>query len=292
MTAFAGAIVPLVTPFHEDESLDLDTLVRLVEFHRARGVSALMPTALTGEGPLLTEEETRTVWDAVIDASSLPVIPAVLTTRTRTAIRLAEHAAARGAAALMAAPILPELYSGRSPEDAAGFYASLAAATPLPLILFNYPALTGIDLTAPLVARLAEIETVRAVKESTGEARRVHAIHRAAPRIEVICGSPVTALESFALGCRAWITGILNIAPEAGAALVSETNLPRAREIYYRRILPLADWIARTNNPAGVLKAGVEARGIACGAPRRPGRPLEPELARELAATIEESIHP
>lgn len=288
MTNITGAIVPLVTPFRADESLDLDTLARLVEFHAARGASALMPTALTGEGPLLTEDETRTVWDAVFAASTLPVVPAIVTTRTQTALRLAEHAASRGAAALMAAPILPELYAGRSPDDAIGFYRELARATPLPLILFNYPSLTGIDLTAPLVARLAEIETICAIKESTGEARRVHAIHRAAPRIEVICGSPVTALESLALGCRAWITGILNILPEAGAALLTETNPAAARDIYYRRILPLADWMSLTNNPTGVIKAGVAARGIVCGVPRRPARPLPPELAAQLAKTIEE----
>jgi len=281
---FKGTIVPLVTPFHADETVDFDTLARLVEFHAARGATALMPTALTGEGPLLNEEETRAVWDTVFALSPLPVIPAVVTTRTRTAMRLAEYAYQHGAAALMAAPILPELYAGRSPEDAVGFYEDVAAATPLPLILFNYPSLTGIDLTAPVAARLAEIETVVAIKESTGEARRVHAIHRAAPRLQVICGSPVTALESFALGC------ILNVVPEAGAALMAETDPAAAREIYYRQILPVSDWIARTNNPSGVIKAGVTLRGIDCGAPRRPGRPLSAEVWSEFARSLKEEM--
>jgi len=285
---FKGTIVPLITPFREDESVDLDTLARLVEFHAARGATALMPTALTGEGPLLNEEETRAVWDTVFALSPLPVIPAVVTTRTRTAMRLAEYAYQHGAAALMAAPILPELYAGRSPEDAVGFYEDVAAATPLPLILFNYPSLTGIDITAPVAERLAEIETVVAIKESTGEARRVHAIHRAAPRLQVICGSPVTALESFALGCKAWITGILNVVPEAGAALMEEKDPSAAREIYYRQILPVSDWITRTNNPSGVIKAGVTLRGIDCGAPRRPGRPLSVGDYCEFAGSLKE----
>ncbi|MEO8663079.1 MAG: dihydrodipicolinate synthase family protein, partial [Bryobacteraceae bacterium] len=105
-----------------------------------------------------------------------------------------------------------------------------------------------------------------------------------------ICGSPVTALESFALGCKAWITGILNVVPEAGAALMAERDPAVAREIYYRQILPVSDWIARTNNPSGVIKAGVTLRGIDCGAPRRPGRPLAADVVNEFARSLEEEM--
>ena len=125
----------------------------------------------------------------------------------------------RWATAILVAPVVPELYAGRSRRDVTGFFEAVAGATPLPLILFNYPSLTGVDLTADFLSDLARIEHIRYVKESTGDSRRVHAIHRRCEgRIEVICGNPNAALESLALGCRAWITGIMNVVPRSARA--------------------------------------------------------------------------
>ena len=296
-TELVGTIVPLVTPFAGDESPDLPATGRLIEFVLEQGADALMPTALTGEGPLLTADETLAVWDAVFDraAGRLPVVPAVIATTTRLASRLVRAAEERGAAAVMAAPILPELYAGRAESDVLAFYADLAAATPsLPLILFNYPSLTGVDFVPSLVARLAEIDSVRYVKESTGDTRRVHAIQRlVGDRLAVICGAPNVALESLALGCRAWITGIMNVVPRSAQQLmraVTERNdLRLARRIYYTQVLPVVDVLAGNFNPTGTIKAGVCARGVDVGAPRRPGHAVSPadqELLARLVAAI------
>jgi 4-hydroxy-tetrahydrodipicolinate synthase len=298
MTALAlvGTIVPLVTPFAGDETLDLPAMGRLVEYVLAQGADALMPTALTGEGPLLTADETLAVWDAVVDqvGGRLPIVPAVISTTTRRAVRLARAAEERGAAALMVAPILPELYAGRSEQDVVAFYADLAAAASLPLILFNYPSLTGVDFVPSLVARLAEIDNVRYIKESTGDSKRVHGIQRlVGDRLAVICGAPNVALESLALGCRAWITGIMNVVPRSAwqlmRAVVERADLHLARRIYYTQILPVVDVLARNYNPTGTIKAGVCARGVEVGAPRRPGHPVsaaDQELLARLVADI------
>ena len=197
-----GTIVPLVTPFDADESFDPRRMSRLIDFVLEQGADALMATALTGEASLLTPEETLAVWDAVFEKAGgrIPVVPAIISTTTRRAVPLARAAEARGAKALMAAPVLPELYAGRSYDDVCAFYADLAAATPLPIILFNYPSLTGIDFVPALVERLVKIPSVRYIKESTGDARRVHALQRAfGERLSVICGAPNMALESLAL---------------------------------------------------------------------------------------------
>jgi len=290
MTAeLRGAIVPLVTPFASDESLDLPALSRLVEHAIDNGAEGLMPTALSGEGPLLDEEETLAVWDSVFAraAGRVPIVPAIIAMTTRRAVSLARAAEQRGAAALMAAPILPELYSGRSPEDACSFYADVAGASGLRLVLFNYPSLTGVDLVPPLVARLARIDRVRYIKESTGDASRVHDIQRlVGDRVEVICGAPHTALESLALGCRTWITGLLNVVPRSGRqlirALLQKNDLALARRIYHRQILPVFDELRDSSNPTGTLKAGLCLQGIDVGVPRRPGRALGGEPHRAL----------
>ncbi|MEW5724177.1 MAG: dihydrodipicolinate synthase family protein [Thermodesulfobacteriota bacterium] len=295
-TRLEGAIVPLVTPFTKDESVDLAALGRLIDFVLEQGAEALMPTALTGEGPLLTDSEKITVWEEVLKQAGgrAPVAPAIIALTTRQAVELVRVAERLGAAAVMAAPILPELYAGRSQDDVFAFYADLAAASALPLILFNYPSLTGIDFTPPLVARLSEIPNVKYIKESSGDIRRVHGLQRLlGERIEVICGAPNVALESLCLGCRSWITGIMNDVPRSARQLMqavhTKGDLSLARRIYYRQILPLVDVMVRNFNPTGTIKAGVSARGVAVGGPRRPGHSVGPEDGLIIGRLMEEA---
>lgn len=286
-----GTIVPLVTPFDANERVDGAGIERLVAFILREGADALMPTALTGEGPLLAADEMVAVWEATFAAARgrVPVVPAIIATTTREAVRLARRAHEMGAAAVMVAPIVPELYAGRSRRDVRGFYEAVADATPLPLILFNYPSLTGVDLTPDFLAELAGIPRVGYVKESTGDSRRVHAIHRQCEgRIEVICGNPNAAFESIALGCRLWITGVMNVVPrqarEMLGAIRVDRDLVHARAIYYNRVLPLVDLMFRASNPTGTIKAGLRARGVDAGVPRRPGGDVSREEAVQLAA--------
>jgi 4-hydroxy-tetrahydrodipicolinate synthase len=273
-----GTIVPLVTPFAPDESFDPGAMGHLIDFVLEQGADALMPTALTGEGPLLDVEETLLVWDAVFARAGgrLPIVPAIISTTTRRAVGLVRAAEERGARAVMVAPILPELYAGRSHDDVYAFYAEVAAVTSLPLILFNYPSLTGVDFVPPLLSRLVEIDNVQYIKESTGDIKRVHGIQRmVGERLSVICGAPNVALESLALGCRLWITGIMNAVPRSAQQLMravgESADLALARRIYYQQILPLVDVMMGNNNPTGTIKAAVCARGVDVGMPRRPG---------------------
>lgn len=289
MIPAAGTIVPLVTPFDADDRVDRTALRRLVAFVAGEGADALMPTALTGEGPLLTSDETVAVWAATIDANEarLPVIPAIITTTTREAVRLARRAHELGAAGIMVAPIVPELYAGRSRTDVHRFYQDVTDATPLPVIAFNYPSLTGVDLTPEFLAELSAIDRLRYVKESTGDSRRVHAIHRrCGDRLTVICGNPNAAFESIALGCPLWITGVMNVVPGAARRMLhrirTDRDLAGARAIYYDLVLPLVDLMFRTENPTGTIKAGLRARGVEVGSPRRPGGDVPADAAAWL----------
>jgi 4-hydroxy-tetrahydrodipicolinate synthase len=291
--SFTGTIVPLVTPFAENEVFDPPGMVRLIDFVLDQGADALMPSALTGEGPLLSAAEILAVWDIVFQrvGSHCPIIPAVISMTTQKAISLVEAAEEKGAAAVMVAPILPELYAGRSFDDVYTFYADVAARTSLPIILFNYPSLTGVDFVPALVERLVEIANVRYIKESTGDTKRVHAIQRqVGDRVEVICGAPNVALESLALGCRLWLTGIMNVVPRSAQQLVSAVHdlgdLDLARRIYYGQVLPLVDVLVRNFNPTGTIKAGVCARGVAVGGPRRPGHEVGPEDRDHLESLV------
>ncbi len=292
-----GIIIPLVTPFDKDEKIHKTLLRDLTKFMISQGPDYLMATALTGEGPLLDFNETVEVWQEVFAAAKghIEVIPAIISTRTETAIKLAKIAYDMGAPALMVAPIVPELYAARSHQDVFQFYADVAAATPLELILFNYPSLTGVDLTPPFVARLSKIETVSYIKESTGDSRRVHAIQRLCdPSFKVICGNPNAAFESIALGCDTWITGIMNVAPKSSIAMmeaiVKHGDLKAARDIYDQHLLPIVDAMEKSNNPTGTIKAGLRARGVNVGIPRRPGTDLNADEMNSLKTLVDKII--
>ncbi len=280
----SGMIVPVVTPFGRDEAVDHGRLDAIVDHLIAEGADFVMGAALTGEGLLLSPQETREVWATIAARAHgrAGFVPAVITYRTSIAIELVREAADLGADAVMVAPIVPELYAGRSEADVSGFYEEVAEAVPVPLVLFNYPSLTGVDFTPAFVARLVAIAGIRAIKESTGDSRRVHAIQRlCGDRIKVICGNPSAAFESVALGCDTWITGIMNAAPRSAKRMMrlilDGRDLPAARDIYYRHLLPLVDLMARNSNPTGTIKAAMRARGLEAGVPRRPGRDVRPE---------------
>jgi 4-hydroxy-tetrahydrodipicolinate synthase len=220
-------------------------------------------------------------------------VPALISTTTKRAIRLSKAAEKKGAAAIMVAPIIPELYAGRSEEDVYGFYADIAVETSLSIILFNYPSLTSVDFTPSLVEKLVRIENIQYIKESTGDSRRVHAIQRLlGERITVICGAPNVALESLALGCKVWITGTMNAAPRSAQQLLRAVHyvkdLELARRIYHRQILPFVDIMSRNNNPTGTIKAGVRARGVDVGSPRRPGSPVSAADQEYIGRIIKE----
>lgn len=293
-----GVIVPLVTPFDSEEVFDPKGMEQLVAYVLEQGADAVMPTALTGEGLLLDETETLAVWDTVFDqvGGRIPVVPAIISTTTRKAVRLAREAVARGAGAVMVAPILPELYAGRSEQDVLAFYSDIANAITVPIILFNYPSLTGIDFVPELVDRLTGIDTIRYIKESSGDIRRVSRLHRLlGDRLTVICGAPNVALESLALGCTVWITGIMNGAPRSARQLMQAMQQPNglalARQIYYRQILPVVDVLMKNYNPTGTIKATVRARGVSAGVPRRPGSDVDLQDWKrliQLIATIAE----
>lgn len=290
-------IVPVVTPFDRDERVDHGALGAIVDHMIDAGADFVMGAALTGEGPLLSAEETTGIWSTIVARARgrAGFVPAVTAYRTPTAIELVRAAAGLGADAVMVTPIVPELYAGGSESDVRGFYEAVAGAVSIPLVLFNYPSLTGVDFTPAFVKSLSAIDAIGYIKESTGDSRRVHAIHRlCGGRVKVICGNPNAAFESIALGCDAWITGIMNAAPRSARRMMrlilDRRDLAAARDVYYRHLLPLVDLMMQNSNPTGTIKAAMRARGLAAGVPRRPGSDVSVEdmaTLREWARVVE-----
>lgn len=276
-----GVVVPLVTPFDEDGDVDEQALRRLVKWHLDRGVKALMPTALSGEGLLLDESEIVRVWEIVreeIDGRDASFLPAIIVLTTCRARRLARRAEELKASALLAAPVLPELYAGRATEELVGFYREIGEATETPIILFDYPAIIGARLDSVVLERLLNIESVAFLKASSPDAGSLQEqVREFGDRVGILCGTPSSILNCLSLGCRGWITGVLNVVPETGIELMESfraNDLERTRAAYFDTILPLARMIQSTRKPLGVMKAGLSIRGIPVSVPRAPGLPL------------------
>jgi dihydrodipicolinate synthase/N-acetylneuraminate lyase len=203
----------------------------------------------------------------------VPVIAGVSAGTPAAAIAFAADAADAGAAALM---LLPPLgYRGDAREIEA-YYRAVAEAGGLPLMAYNNPEASGTDMQPDLLAQLyEEIDAVVAVKECSGDARRIPALLNAAPGLEVLVGGDDWALEGFAAGATGWVSGVADVAPRECMALwdaCQAGELAEAREIY-RRLLPLARF-DMTPKLVQYFKAAMDEVGFTGGPCRPPRLPL------------------
>jgi 4-hydroxy-tetrahydrodipicolinate synthase len=186
--------------------------------------------------------------------------------------------------------LLPPLGYGADEREVIAFYAEVAAATDLPLMVYNNPVASGgTDMTAPFLLRLArEVDAVVAIKECSGDARRIaELLEGSGGELEVLVGGDDWALEGFAAGSTGWISGVANVAPEECVALhrhVADGELGAARALY-ERLLPLAR-LDMTPKLVQFFKAAQDAVGRAGG----PCRPPRLELTGEDRALLDAAL--
>ncbi|MEO0412972.1 MAG: 4-hydroxy-tetrahydrodipicolinate synthase [Pseudomonadota bacterium] len=207
-----GSIPALVTPF-KGGMLDTVGLRRFVDWQIAQGSSALVPVGTTGESPTLSHDEHRQVTEIVIEAASgrVPVIAGCGSNSTAEAIALTRHAEGAGAdAALVVCPY----YNKPSQQGLYDHFKAVADASPIPIIIYNIPGRSIVDMTPETMARLAEISTVVGVKDATGDAGRVAATRAACgPDFIQLSGNDDMTLGLMAMGAHGAISVTANVAP-------------------------------------------------------------------------------
>jgi dihydrodipicolinate synthase/N-acetylneuraminate lyase len=288
MALFEGIIPAVTTPFDASGAIDEGALERNVAAYLDAGVHGLVANGTMAEAGSLSAEERRTVVAAIARAAGgrVPVIAGVSAGTPSAAIAFAADAAEAGATALMMLP--PLGYAGDAREIAA-FYRAVAEAGGLPLMAYNNPAASGgTDMAPDLIAALgAEIENVVAVKECSGDVRRIPAIMALAPDLEVLVGGDDWALEGFYAGAIGWVTGVADVVPAECVELWERCragDLEPARAIYHR-MLPLARF-DMTPKLVQYFKAAMDEVGLT-GGPVRPPRLELTEPEREaLAAAL------
>jgi dihydrodipicolinate synthase/N-acetylneuraminate lyase len=232
---WAGVFPAITTPFRDDDSVDEAFLARHAEWLLGRGTRGIVALGSLGEGATLTFAEKVRVLELCREAAGgAPVIAAISGLSTAECVALARAAKQAGCGGLMVLP--PYVYRGDSAETHAHFDAVIGA-TDLSCMIYNNPIAYGTDLLADDIARLADRHpNVHAVKESSGDVRRVTAIgERLGDRLARFAGLDDMALECAAMGADGWIAGLVNALPEESVELFelgAAGRMVEARELY------------------------------------------------------------
>ena len=218
---FHGILVPIVTPFHDDLSLNISALAELTEKLIESGVTGLVVCGTTGEYYALNEEERKTVLMTVSQVAKgrVTLIAGINDLSTEGAIKRAEQAKQLGYEGLM---LSPPPYSLPDQQGVFAHYQKVASSTPLPIIMYNFPARIGIEIEYDTVLKLAEIDNIVAIKESSGDfSRALRLLQTAFKNFEVICGCDDQPVDFFFWGAKSWIAGAGNVFPVEQVAIFS-----------------------------------------------------------------------
>lgn len=284
-----GVIVATALPLKSDLSIDFDGYAEHVAWLASQGVDGVAPNGSLGEYQTLTAAERSKVVEIAVAAApdGFVVMPGVGAYGAMEARAHAEQAAAAGAHAVMALP--PNTYP--ADERAVVQHFREIAKAGLPISAYNNPIDTNADLTPPLLARLYDEGLIGAVKEFSGDVRRVYEIAELAPGLDAVVGTDDTVLEVALAGAKGWVAGYANAFPVSTLRLYRacmshdlETALP-----LYRLLHPLLRWDSKTEF-IQAIKLSMEMVGRRGGPCRPPRQPLTPAQEATVRAATEAAV--
>jgi len=277
----------LVTPFKDDLSIDEDALRRFVEFQISEGIDFLVPCGTTGESPTLSDVEHRRVVEIVVEEARgrVPVIAGAGGNNTSHVIKLARECERLGVDGLLS---VTPYYNKPTQEGLYQHYKAIAEATRLPIILYNVPPRTNVNIVPDTIVRLAEIPNIVGVKEASGDISQIaEIITRVPAEFKVLSGDDSMTLPLIAVGGVGLISVASNEAPSKMAALTRaclDNNWDEARRLN-RELFPLmkANFIEASPGP---VKAALAMMGKIKEMYRLPIVPVKPETREKLRAVL------
>ena len=267
---FSGVCTALVTPFLKD-TVNYPMLEQLLRRQYDAGIRALVICGTTGESATLTDEEKLTMFRYAKKSGpeDLRIIAGTGSNSTAHAIALSQAAQDAGADGLL---VVSPYYNKATPEGLYLHYAAIASSVQIPVILYNVPSRTGVDIPVEVYRRLSQIPNIAGVKEASSDIRKIARIRSQCPdHFTVWCGNDDLAVAAMALGAKGLISVVSNIEPEItgsmiGAALDGDFDTATALQL---SLLPLIDALFQEVNPIPV-KAAMAMIGYDCGSCRMP----------------------
>ena len=270
---FKGSNVALITPF-KDESLDVESYIKLIHFHLENGTSGLVPAGTTGESPTVSHKEHQQVIDLCIKESNgkIPVIAGTGSNSTDEAISLTTHAEKAGANAAL---IVTPYYNKPTQEGLYQHYKAINDKCGLPIIIYNIPGRSVIDMSVETMARLFELKNIVGVKDATGDLNRVDKQLKAMGREFIqLTGNDDNALEFNRRGGVGAISVTANIAPKLcskfqSLTLLSDDKSQKEAESLDKILQPVHHSMFIESNPSPV-KYAAKVLGLCDDAVRLP----------------------
>ncbi len=288
---FEGTYTALVTPFRaQDESIDWKAFDALIEAQIEGGIAGLVPCGTTGESPALTEDEQLALVKRSVERAKgrVPVIAGTGSNSTKHAVHLSQAAEGAGANAVM---VVVPYYNKPTQEGLYRHYVTVAKSVKCPVMIYNIPGRTGIDLAADTLARICDAApNVLATKEATGNVLRAQElVRRMGSRLTVLCGDDALTLAMVAVGARGVVSVTSNVFPRAVANATRAAlayDMPLAQKLHHA-LVPVHEAMFIEANP-GPAKAAMAARGLLENVVRGPLCPMEEASKKKLAAVLEE----
>jgi 4-hydroxy-tetrahydrodipicolinate synthase len=286
---FHGSLVALVTPMRADGSIDEEAYARLIEWQIEQGTNGIVPVGTTGESPTLSHEEHKRVVElaVAVAAGRVPVLAGAGSNATVEAIGLARHAKKAGADGVL---VVTPYYNKPTQEGLYRHFTAIAEAADIPLIIYNIPGRSVIDMSVETMARLAGHKNIVGVKDATANLTRpLHTTRACGPDFIQLSGEDHTVVAYLASGGHGCISVTANVAPRLCAqmhAAWQAGDVRHAMEIQ-SRLVPLHDAMFAESNP-GPVKYAASLLGFGSATCRLPLAPIAEANAAKMRAAMQE----
>jgi 4-hydroxy-tetrahydrodipicolinate synthase len=290
MARFGRVVTAMVTPFTEGGALDVDRAQELAGWLVDHGSDGLVVTGSTGEAATLTDDEKITMWRAVAEAAGdrATVLAGTGTYDTAHSIHLSREAEKAGVAGLL---IVTPYYNKPPQRGLLAHFAGIAEATPLPILAYNIPGRTGLRIEHDTLLRMAEVENIVAVKDSTGDFDAIaHLIGEAPDGFEVYSGDDWATFGYVSLGAVGVVSVASHVVGERIRQMIDQLeggDLASARKVHYE-LMPVYDALFITSNPIP-LKRAMALIGQPVGPPRLPLVEANDDETSRIEAALKES---
>ncbi|MFD1634885.1 dihydrodipicolinate synthase family protein [Haloplanus ruber] len=283
-----GVVPPTVTAFDESGAVDHDATAAHAQFVVDGGASAVFPLGTNGEFPLLTGDERRAVVETVVDAVDVPVIAGVGTESTRETVANAEHAAAAGADGVV---VVTPYYYPLDGDAAVAHYRAVADAVGVPVYVYHIPSKTGNELSLATLDRLAAVDGVAGVKDSSKDVPWLGQAVDAHPELTFLAGSDSLLFTGLAAGCAGLVSAVANAFPELVVDLYdaydagdeAEARRLQSRVFAVRSALKRGPYMAGVKTALSLRDLSFDAGGL-----RAPLRTMDDDERAALRSELRE----